>query len=51
MKKKNPCVHLKQSDIKRIKREAADSELNYVVILLLAVMHDKGGYGRKRLKR
>ena len=50
-KKKNPGVHLKQSDVKRIKREAADSALNYAVILLLAVMHDKCGYRRKRLKR
>lgn len=50
-KKKNPCVHLKESDIKKIKSQAADKALKYGLVLFLTVMRDKEGYGLKRLQR
>ena len=50
-KKKNPVVHLKQSDVKRIKEEATNEGLKGALILIFTVMRDKEGYGIKRLKR
>ena len=50
-KKKNPVIHLKQSDVKRIKEEATNDGLKYAIILFFTVMRDKEGYGIKRLKR
>ena len=51
MKKKNPTVQLRQSDIKKMKREASDKALKYGLVIFLTVMRDKEGYGIKRLKR
>ena len=51
MKKKNPHVMLRESDIRRIKRECTEEATNYAIILLLSVMHDKHGYGKERLAR
>lgn len=50
-KKKNPVIHLKQSDVKRIKEEATNEGLKGALILFFTVMRDKEGYGIKRLKR
>ena len=50
-KKKNPCVHLKQSDVKRMKEDARNAGLKYAILLFFTVMRDKEGYGIKRLKR
>lgn len=50
-KKKNPVVHLKQSDVKRIKEDASNAGLEGAIILFFSVMRDKEGYGIKRLKR
>lgn len=50
-KKKNPCVNLKQSDVKHIKKEATNEGLKYAILLFFTVMRDKEGYGIKRLKR
>jgi predicted ferric reductase len=50
-KKKNPVVHLKQSDVKKMKEEATNAGLKYAVLLFFSVMRDKEGYGIKRLKR
>ena len=50
-KKKNPSVVLKQSDIKRIKKEIRDDAINKAFILFFTVMHDKWGFGQKRLAR
>ena len=50
-KKKNPHITLKQSDIRRIKEEVTRSATENVLVLLFTVMHDKHGYGRKRLTR
>ena len=50
-KKKNPVVHLKQSDVKKMKEEATNAGLKYAVLLFFTVMRDKEGYGIKRLKR
>lgn len=51
MKKKNPVVHLKQSDVKRIKEDATNAGLKHAILLFFTVMRDKEGYGAKRLKR
>lgn len=51
MKKKNPVVHLKQSDVKRMKENATNEGLKGALILFFTVMRDKEGYGIKRLKR
>ena len=50
-KKKNPVVHLKQSDVKRMKEDATNEALKGAMILFFTVMRDKEGYGIKRLKR
>ena len=50
-KKKNPTRQLRESDIRRIKKEAADSAIRYAFALFLNVMRDTEGYGVKRLKR
>ena len=50
-KKKNPCINLRESDIRRIKKEAADDAIRYATVLFLSVMRDTEGYGVKRLKR
>lgn len=50
-KKKNPAVHLKQSDVKKLKEDATNAGLKYAIILFFTVMRDKEGYGIKRLKR
>ncbi len=51
MKKKNPCRQLRESDIRKIKNEAADAAVRYAVVLFLNVMRDTEGYGVKRLRR
>ena len=50
-KKKNPHITLKQSDVRRIKEEVTRSATEGALVLFFTVMHDKHGYGRKRLKR
>lgn len=50
-KKKNPARQLRESDIRRIKKEAADDAIRYSLALFLSVMRDTEGYGVKRLKR
>ena len=49
--KKNPCVHLKESDVRRMKNEAKDKAINFAIVIFLSVMRDKFGYGVVRLKR
>ncbi|MBE7025033.1 MAG: hypothetical protein E7408_03140 [Ruminococcaceae bacterium] len=51
MKKRNPVRQLRESDIRRIKKEAADAAVRYALVLFLNVMRDTEGYGVKRLKR
>ena len=51
MKKRNPARQLRESDIRRIKKEAADAAVRYALVLFLNVMRDTEGYGVKRLKR
>jgi hypothetical protein len=51
MKKKNPHIMLRESDVKKMKRDASDKALKYGLVLFLTVMRDKEGYGIKRLKR
>ena len=51
MKKKNPHITIRESDIRRIKNECTENATNYAILLLLSVMHDKWGFGKKRLSR
>ena len=51
MKKKNPVRQLRESDIRRIKKEVADDAIRYATVIFLSVMRDNEGYGVKRLKR
>jgi hypothetical protein len=50
-KKKNPQITLKQSDVRRIKEEVTRSATENAFVLFFTIMHDKHGYGRKRLTR
>lgn len=50
-KKKNPQIILKQSDVRRIKEEVTRSATENAFVLFFTVMHDKWGFGRKRLTR
>lgn len=50
-KKKNPHITLKQSDVRRIKEDVTRSATENAFVLFFTVMHDKHGYGRKRLTR
>lgn len=50
-KKKNPHIILKQSDVRRIKEEVTRSATESAFVLFFTVMHDKWGFGHKRLAR
>ena len=50
-KKKNPHITLKQSDVRRIKEEVTRSATESAFVLFFTVMHDKWGFGYKRLSR
>ena len=50
-KKKNPCIHLKQSDVKKLKNDATNIGIRYAMVIFLYVMREKEGFGDKRLKR
>lgn len=50
-KKKNPARQIRESDIRRIKKEATNTAIRYAIVLFLSVMRDTEGYGVKRLKR
>ena len=51
-KKKNPIVHLRQSDVRKMKDEATNQGLKGALIIAFTVMRDKEGYGtRKKLPR
>lgn len=51
MKKKNPAIHLKQSEVKKLKNDAVNLGIKYSTILFFSIMRDKEGYGVKRLTR
>lgn len=50
-KKKNPSVTLKRSDVNRIKQTVTQDAVNSAFTIFFTVMHDKWGFGRKRLSR
>ena len=50
-KKKNNVLHLRESDIRRIKKETTDAAIRYTIVVFLSVLRDNEGYGPKRLKR
>lgn len=50
-KKKNPVIQMRASDIRKIKTQTTEEALEAAMAIFLTVMHDKEGYGMKRLKR
>lgn len=50
-KKKNPHITLRRSDVERIKREVTTDAVKSAFAIFLMVMHDKWGFGKKRLNR
>ena len=50
-KKKNPHITLKESDVRRIEEKMSRSATENALVLFFTVMHDKWGFGRKRLAR
>ena len=50
-KKKNPHITLKQSDVRRIKEEVSRSATENAFVIFFTVMHNKWGFGRRRLWR
>lgn len=50
-KKKNPQIVLKQSDVRRIKEETTKTAVENAFVLFFTVMHDKWGFGYKRLSK
>ena len=50
-KKKNPQIQLRRSDIDRMKKEITDDAVKSAFAIFLMVMHDKWGFGMKRLNR
>lgn len=50
-KKKNPSINLRRSDVERIKREVTNDAVASAFAIFLMVMHDKWGFGAKRLNR
>lgn len=51
LKKKNPHIHLRRSDVERIKREVTTDAVQSAFAIFLMVMRDKWGFGAKRLNR
>ena len=50
--KKNPHIMLRESDVKKMKREITDDVTKACFVIFFTVMRDKEGYGaRKRLPR
>ena len=50
-KKKNPQIHLRRSDVERMKKEITDDAVKNAFAIFLMVMHDKWWFGIKRLNR
>ena len=50
-KKKNPHISLRRSDVERIKKEVTTDAVKSAFAIFLMVMHDKWGFGKKRLNR
>ncbi len=51
MKKKNPHIHLRRSDVDRMKKDITDDAVRSAFAIFLMVMRDKWGFGHKRLNR
>ena len=50
-RKKNPTVVLKESDVRRIKEKATKESVEKAFVIFFSVLHDKWGFGQKRLAR
>lgn len=51
MKKKNPVVSMRESERRKLIDKSRNEGILFVTVILLSVMRDKFGYGKKRLKR
>lgn len=51
IKKKNPQRQLRESDIKRMKKETVELAMRYAYLVMLNVLRDSFGFGPKRLKK
>lgn len=49
--KRNPSRQLRESDIRKIKKQTTDDAIKYALVIFFSVMRDNEGYGVKRLKR
>lgn len=47
--RKNRQIILKESEIRKIKKEVTNSAVRDAFVLLFTVLHDKHGFGSKRL--
>ena len=50
-KKKNKVIQLRESELKKIKKDIAAEATNYAITLFLNVMRDYEGWGKIRLTR
>ena len=41
-KKKNPCIHLKQSDVKKLKNDATNTGIRYAMVIFFVCHEGKG---------
>ena len=51
MKKKNPVISMRESERRKLIDKSRNEGILFVTVILLSVMRDKFGYGKKRLKR
>ena len=51
MKKKNPVISMRESELRKLRDKHRDEGILFVTVILFSVMRDKFGYGQKRLKR
>lgn len=49
--KKNPTITIKQSKLEKMQDEWTKQGITNSMILMFTVLHDKEGYGHKRIRR
>ena len=49
--KKNPVIHMRESELRKLRDNHRQEGILFVTVIFLSVMRDKFGYGRKRLGR
>lgn len=50
-KKTNKVIQIRESELKKIKKEATDDATEFLLTVFLTVLRDGDGYGKKRLCR